>query len=64
MPDERLMQPIVANLQMPSDNLPKEWPQSLRLDYLNSNEVLQLLAERVELLSQIAYDLQQRVEAL
>jgi len=64
MPDERLLQPIAVNLQMPSENLPRDWPRSLQLDYLNGNEVLQLIAERVELLSEIAYDLQKRVEAL
>lgn len=64
MPNEILLQPIAVNLQMPSENLPKDWPRSLQLDYLNGNEVLQLIADRVELLSQIAYDLQKRVEAL
>ena len=64
MPDARLLQPIAANLQMPSNNLPKDWSESLRLDYLNGNEVLQQIAERVELISKAVYDLQETIEAI
>jgi hypothetical protein len=64
MPDNRLIQPLQASNQTPRDILPKEWADSLKLDYLNSNEQLAEVAARVELIGLAVYDLQQRIEAL
>jgi hypothetical protein len=64
MPDNRLTAPLQAQNQTPRDILPKEWADSLKLDYLNSNEQLAEIAERVQLIGKAVYDLQQRIEAL
>jgi hypothetical protein len=64
MPDTRLLQPLQAQTQTPRDILPKEWADSLKLDYLNSNEQVAELAERLTLISQAVFDLQAAVEAL
>ena len=64
MPDNRLLQPLQAQTQTPRDILPKEWADSLKLDYLNSNEQVAELAERVRLIGKAVYDLQVAVEAI
>jgi hypothetical protein len=64
MPDNRLIAPLQAQNQTPRDILPKEWADSLKLDYLNSNEQVAEIAERVRLIGKAVYDLQIAVEAI
>ena len=64
MPDNRLIAPLQAQNQTPRDILPKEWADSLKLDYLNSNEQVAEIAERVLLIGRAVHDLQARIEAL
>ena len=64
MPDNRLIAPLQAQNQTPRDILPKEWADSLKLDYLNSNEQLAEIAQRVQLIGKAVYDLQIAVEAI
>ena len=64
MPDERLKKPLQLLQQTPRDILPKEWTDSLRLDYLESSEALTEIAAKVDLIGKAVYDLQVAVEAL
>ena len=64
MPDNRLIAPLQAQNQTPRDILPREWANSLKLDYLNSNEQVAEIAERVQLIGKAVYDLQIAVEAI
>ena len=64
MPDERLKKPLQLLQQTPRDILPKEWADSLKLDYLESSEALTEIAAKVDLIGKAVYDLQVAVEAL
>jgi hypothetical protein len=64
MPDERLKKPLSVDIQTPRDILPKEWVDSLKLDYLNSNEQLAVIGAKVDLIGRAVYDLQVAVEAI
>jgi len=64
MPDARLIKPLGTEIQTPRDILPKEWADSLKLDYLNSNEQLAAIAAKVDLIGRAVYDLQVKVQAL
>jgi hypothetical protein len=64
MPDARLIKPLSTEIQTPRDILPKEWADSLKLDYLNSNEQIAEIAARVQIIGKAVYDLQVAVEAI
>ena len=64
MPDEKLIKPLGTEIQTPRDILPKEWADSLKLDYINSNEQLAAIAAKVDLIGRAVYDLQVKVQAL
>ena len=59
MADEKLKKPLINDArQTPRDSLPRDWADSLRLDYLSRNEALAELSERVLLIGRAVYDLQ------
>ena len=64
MPDERLKKPLQLSQQTPRDILPKEWADSLKLDYLSGNEALSEIAAKVDLIGKAVYELQVAVEAI
>ena len=64
MADSRLIASLPTSSQTPREILPKEWPDSLKLDYLNTSEQITQIAQRVELIGKAVYDLQVLIESL
>lgn len=59
MANEALKKPLIYDArQTPRDILPRDWADSLRLDYLGRNEAAAEIADRVLLIGRAVYDLQ------
>lgn len=63
MADERLIKPLMFDArQTPRDSLPRDWADSLRLDYLGRNESTAEIAQRLVDTAGAVYALQQYTE--